>query len=644
MNISDVTSGNVVSIRSLKNGRTYRICDLSRKLFILYFIFARRSFRYIRNLFQLLLIVLSHGNDHSGQQQRYDPTIPWHIAPPWAYILREIILKSVTPSNNNAPHARPLDVSFYGGTTAARSNADMNVVLSRGNVYRLLNGHWMLCQDGCVDCEPCAAQRNPLFKWILRRVMRSPPVSDPPRHDLQLTIMPQADNHLHAGNLWPNSYIYVTSQGKRAPPDVPINGTQHNEDNEQVDSLSNLESSFSAQHHRSKDHGRLTERDSRGDEIPHEEVGSRAAVVSENASSTEKIEREDSFEQKHRFKNTRRQRPRPAEKSAEEASRLTPTLILGTDQRGQRYLVHVVPADQLSAYSSSPISSRFITGQATTTTTTTTPTDNTIPKRQTYQRIFRRVFDSLNTHRRSIENFLESSASNVDGMPFPTDNIEAAGFTWNNRDAGANLRPLRLNGSSLPFFHVESEDKSDGYQQYRRRHDYEDTKRNDRHSGYRDGNRAKTLRGRSPAIFDWGRERRKVRVKPYFIDDTNISRINTSSILPRKLVNSSANSVPRFGFGNVFVINSAGQIDFNDTFVDRTNNNSVELNAITKIQENERSFDSDRLKSGDANREYEASHHPFRVIVTTELPVIRREHETLNRTTTLQITTLKDAR
>lgn len=604
------------------------------------------------------------------QQQRYNPAVPplpWHLAPPWEYIVRDIILKSVTPSpaDADAPHRRPLDASFYGGPVAVYSNDDVNVVLSRGDVYHLLNGHWMLCQDGCVDCEPCVAQRNPSFKWILRMVKRLS-TSDPPRHDLQLTIMPQADGHFHASNLWPNSYVYVTSQGER--PAFPVARTHQDND---PNSSASLNNSFSQRHHDSKNPWRLKERDliaAAQHEIPRQEVD--RANVQENA-TIEKTAQEESPGQKHGFQNTRRQRPRPrpAESPAmspivhgftgvalsDETNQLTPKVILGIDQRGRKHLVHVVPANPLSATAhpmipfvpNRPTSRQFVAGQA-------AHLNKTIPERdgQTYQRIFHRVFHSLNTHRRSIENFFESPVDNVDGRGISPsgDNTEVAGFFRNNRAADrTSVDPeatKRFDGASSSFPYAADDDRMRMYQEYRRRRGYENRKQvsNSNYSAYRDTNLARMLHSQAPTGLDRDRERRRIRIKPYSVDGTRQNTLGINlSISPQSSDDSAVVAIPKPDSGNGLVTNSAKQIDLNDTSAGRAsasgNNGSMESSSITTNRKNGQLFTSESLGSGNANRDFQVLRQPFRIIVTAKSPVIRGEHQTLNRTDTLQITT-----
>lgn len=553
---------------------------------------------------------------------------------PSEYMLREIILKSVTPSPSpldaNAPHKRPLDASYYGGPIAAYSNDDENVILSRGNVYRLLNGHWMLCQDGCIDCEPCAAQRNPLFTWILQRI-KQPLNSKPTRHNLQLMLIPQASDHFHASNLWPNYYVYVTPRGDR----TSTIRAQHDNDSESP--LPGLENSFSEHHRRSKDSW-LMERDLNADQDGILQENNRA-TVQENV-STEKTEEEGSIERKHGFGNMR-PRPQPRlEKAAEEVNQLTPRLILGTDQKGQKHLVHVVPADYPTTTTISFLpdhpTSQSVEDQV-------TRLNNTIPKRekQTYQLIFRRIFDSLNTHRRPIENFLELT-DNVDDhrLSSSMDNMEVSGFSWNNRDINhKNFDPLHLNDALLSSSYAGNEDRMEKHQQHRNRYDHM-KQNNNYYTAYQSMNQAEMSRSQSQSSFnlDLDGQRRRVRIKPYFVNSNNISTLN--SVSSQKLDNHSGNIIQKSG-PNDFVINPTKQTDFNDAFIEKANNNFMESSSITTKRENGQLFDLERQESGDVNREFEASHHAFKVIVTTESPVIQSERETLNRTTVLQITTLK---
>lgn len=507
----------------------------------------------------------------------------------------------------------------------------------------------MLCQDGCVDCEPCVAQRNPSFKWVLQRVKRLP-TSDPPRHDLQLTIMPQADGHFHASNLWPNSYVYVTSPEEREASFVV---KTHQDDD--PNSSASLENSFSRQHHRSMSPWRLTERDS---VAAQHEIPRQDDRVQVNASTV----REESPGQVAGLGNTRRAHgPKPATNSPadvalnEETNQSAPELILGIDQQGRKHLIHVVPMDPISAHQPPSPSvpnrpSRYAAGQ-------TAHSNKTIPGRdgQTYRRIFRRVFDSLNTHRRSIENFFGSPVNNVNGRGISPsgDNTEVGGFFRNNRDVGrTSVDPeARFDGTSSSSSHAVDDDRVKMYQGYGKRRGYEDTKQVSDHyySRYRDENVAKMLHSersrhsRRMTNLDRGRDRRRIRIEPHDGTRQNTPARNLS-ISPPSSDDFAAVAIPKPGPGNGLVTNSAKQIDLNDTSAGRTsahsgNDDSIQSSSITTNRKSRQLFTSGSLASGNANRDFEVLRHPFRIIVTTESPVIRRERGTLNRTDTLRIAT-----
>lgn len=399
---------------------------------------------------------------------------------------------------------------------------------------------------------------------------------------------------------------------------------------------SSLEDSFSAQHHRSRNPWRLAERDSSASRDDNR------VTTHESMSSTEKSVKKESPEQKQRTGNVKpwyRPRPRSTGNPGEETNRLAPKLILGIDPRGQKHLVHVVPIDHPPAaianihVANHLIPSQFMVNQ------TMQLNDTTAPKRerQNYQRIFRRVFDSLNTHRRSIEDFLEADKSmgrHHRTMPPAMDGMDFSEFTWNNRAINhtvANFIPLRRGRGDMvlsPFYVENDEGKIAESQQYRGQ--YGDTKRNgkDYYTSYRDMNHAEISRNQSPMNFNWDEERRKLGIKPYYINTRGISGINSSISSSRNFLM----NVNPSGFSNGVA---------NSTLIDKANNNSVESVLVTTKRGNGQLFRPEWLKSDDANREFEASHHPFRIIVTTESPVIRMEHETLNDTKTLEITTLK---
>jgi len=451
-----------------------------------------------------------------------------------------------------------LDASFYGGPLTTQSSNDANVVLSRGNVFRLLNGHWMLCQDGCIDCEPCTAQRNPLFKWILQRVEQSLSSRDLPRHELRLTIMPQMDDHLHADNLWPNSYVYVISQGQRRFASIANVDTTRDDglfSPKDASTLSALEDSFSAQHDQSPNPWRLAERDSA---INRDD---NRTITHEGTSSTEGIEKEESPEQRQRFKDARRRfrpRPRIMENPGEEMSRLMPKLILGTDRRGQKHLVHVIPVDYPPVIIGNSHVANHLMSPSQLAGNQTTHSNDTKHERQTYQKMFRRIFDSLNTHRRSIEDFLET-----DRHWTPATMNSSDGFNWNNRGINytlANFAQLRHPDGTSPSFYAQNDGRTAERRQHRDRYGYEDTRQDDYYLRFRDAE----MPGSQSLNLDWDKERRRMRVKPYSTNSMSISGISPSISLQTS-GNLSAN--PRSGLSNGSV---------NSTLVNKANNSMLD--------------------------------------------------------------------
>lgn len=558
-------------------------------------------------------------------------------------MLRDIILKSIVPSNLDAemPHKRPLDGSFYGGKLAVHSNDDANVVLSRGNVHRLLNGHWMLCQNGCVDCEPCAGLKDPLFKWTLRKITATerPLNADSPRHELQLTITPQANNdRLHANDFWPNSYVYVASRDNDRGETSTVSGvatplhgddiTDRSANRETAKPSRQLDDSFSTQHQRSRNPWRLAERDSANVDR-RDRNGVRESAL---PGSTEKeLQKEQKHSPRQNPKPRHRHRPRLTENPDEEANQLAPKLILGIDRRGQKHLVHVVPIDQPPA---KPHSANRLSSQV----KQTRSNDTAVPRREshTYHRIFRRVFDSLSTHRRSIEDFFEADDN---GRHHRTPLVGAngtGGFTRrndDNRDANhtaINFAPPRR-GDTLSPFYVANEDRTMERRQYRGRYGYEDIGR------HRDANYVEKSFNRLPmGNLDRGEERRKLPSIESYTDDgkSSISTVLNPSIGSSQISgNLSVNARPEPFDNGVFV---------DGTLVGEASNNSVKPARTTTARGNNgrELFGSE---SGNADRELDASHHPFRMlIVTTDSPmIIHGRREILNHSKTLQITTLK---
>ncbi|XP_070521672.1 uncharacterized protein [Cardiocondyla obscurior] len=583
-----------------------------------------------------LLFALGRGGSLK-YEQRYNlavPSLSRHLVPFWEYTLGQIILKSVIPLpiDINIPHKHLLESAFYGEPITADSDDDENIVLSRGNIYRLLNGDWMLCQNGCVNCEPCAVQKNPLFTWILRRT--KPPLNfKATRHYFQLTLMPQANGHFYASSLWPNYYSYVTLWPEQEP-----GRTVKTESNIEPKNLLPENGSSELSQPRLLDQWQSKERDSNIDRREILPDNDRVAVQ-ENASAV-RTEKEESTERNHEPGNMS-PRQQSTEKGVEKANQLEPRLILGTDQEGQKHLIHVVPADYpaaatfrgISLSPDRPTSPRLVAGQ-------TTHSNNTNSDRQTYQRIFRRVFDSLNTHRRLIENFLELSAANASDRALSTsvDDMEVAESFWNNRDANRrnSFDSFDLNDALLSSLYPEDVSKARKYREYGNKYDRTEL------NNSRIGNETETSRGQlqTGSNFNPEEQLRGIRIKPYFMNNKYNPAVN-SSVFLEKLNNYSVDTIQKSGINNGLVTHSVRQIDLNDEFIGHANNDTVESRSTAAKRENGQLFGLANQRSGDANRKFKAPFHAFRAIVTTKSPVIRSEHETLNRTAVLQITTRK---
>lgn len=264
-----------------------------------------------------------------------------------------------------------------------------------------------------MDCEVCRKHTYPSVKWALRRIKRSSS-HGPRRQDLQLTIIPQIDGSYHMRNFWPRSYVYVTTQGEQAAylSDKPGHEAAGS-------AYASFEDSFSGQPPGSNNFWRLVERDSLAERRVPGEQSNRTdprpppeSDSNQNVGTTLLTTTDTTTEQNvSRHSKKQRTRPKVADKSTtndtstvvlsenekERIRQLMPKLILGTDQLGQKHLVHVVPADtsfanltNLALYSA--LNSAGLPQYE---------------NRSAYQRILRRIYDSLASNKRSIQNFLE---------------------------------------------------------------------------------------------------------------------------------------------------------------------------------------------------------------------------------------------
>ncbi|XP_076647422.1 uncharacterized protein LOC143356004 [Halictus rubicundus] len=400
-------------------------------------------------------------------------------APPyWEYILREFVFKTISPppSSNINLYKRLLDAPLYGGPFPTGPNDGGSAVLSRGDVYYLPNSNWLLCQEGCVDCEVCTEHTHPVLKWVLRRIKRLP-VHGQERQDLQLTLIPRIDGSHLMRSLWPRSHVYVTTPGELEA---------FLSDRLARQGLDNQDDSL-GEPRKSSNFWRFVERDS----LPERRVlgeqsndtgppETDAPGSDSTASDRENARNTTSTEVSERTRVKLPDRPTgndsvstPVAENARNRSKLLllPKLILGTDQLGQKHLVHVVPADGTSAgNSTSPGLMAALS----------TAGSGRIQNRTAYQRILKRIYDSLSSNKRSIESFLDP--------PSQTDR------------------------------------RKEMYQQQETRHSLAGLKQLDRlHRDYKETIRNESQRW--PSVLNWSRQRRKSNdeadVEKLIIDPSN---------------------------------------------------------------------------------------------------------------------------
>ncbi|XP_076287586.1 uncharacterized protein LOC143212562 [Lasioglossum baleicum] len=424
-------------------------------------------------------------------------------APPyWEYILREFVFKTISPppSSNMNLYRRLLDAPLYGGPFPTESNDGASVVLSRGDVYYLPNSKWLLCQEGCVDCEECSEHTHPVLKWVLRQVKRRP-IHGQERQDLQLTLIPKIDGSYLLKSLWPRSHVYVTTPGE-LDAFLTDNPARQGPDN-QDDSLGLQRKSSNSWRFVERDslpERRVIGEQSNGTSPPETDAPGSDSTTSdhENARNTTSNEVSDRTPVKLPDRPTGNDSmPTPLAENARNRSKLLlPKLILGTDQLGQKHLVHVVPADATIAGNST------YPGLMAALSTVGV---GRVQNRTAYQRILKRIYDSLSSNKRSIESFLDPPSQN------------------------GNLK-FDLN---MCFFFLDRQQEV--YQQEETRHSLAGLKQLNRlHRDY-----TRTIRNESqrwPYVLNWSRQRRdsndETDVKTFINDldqDGNIIPLTTSN-------------------------------------------------------------------------------------------------------------------
>ncbi|KAK0181227.1 hypothetical protein PV327_003529 [Microctonus hyperodae] len=279
-------------------------------------------------------------------------------SPYWEYILREFVSKTISspPLTSVNLHKKLLEAPFYGGPLPTTSNKN-NTLLSRGNVYHLLDGQWILCQDNCIDCPLCQNQKNSIVKWILRRVKRFISANSY-RYDLQLTVLPQLNDgtlkNFHTGN-----YVYVPYESMILKNATVNTRTSH------VDRS------------RSGRSWRRLQRDEHG-QMDHDK---NLNTMSERLNiSSISNHQDNTMESKNIFKPTHR-------------------LIMGIDQLGKKHVIHV------ASIGPSMISNN---------NDTINYQSNRNVHELSYQQYVNKLLQSINSHRPIIKAFLSYNRINND--------------------------------------------------------------------------------------------------------------------------------------------------------------------------------------------------------------------------------------
>ncbi|XP_043278224.1 uncharacterized protein [Venturia canescens] len=326
-----------------------------------------------------------------------DPVDEHQEQPFWQYILREFIFKTMSsPLPDDALYKKIKDAPFYGGSLLPVTNNE-DAVLSSGNVFRMLDEQWIFCQDDCEDCGSCGQQRNPIVKWVLKRVKRKTS-GDSPKWDLQLTVLPQSDMFFNDGS---------TASNRSAP---SANGALHSfgADAERPSEENNWLGSKT----QSTDGADYFGKEREYDEQRWRKYGSRSIPRIKGHRSVRPVRRPGAL---------------PLHRSPERVrGEADIRLIVGVDQYGERHLVHMVPGSSLLENrgrlnrAQSPRESTQKVVHSPRVMRTTTGLDSN--ENAVYNELIDRILDSLASHRNFIETFLFSERlvsriSNEDASP-----------------------------------------------------------------------------------------------------------------------------------------------------------------------------------------------------------------------------------
>ncbi|XP_066591887.1 uncharacterized protein [Prorops nasuta] len=330
----------------------------------------------------------------------------------WDHILREFLFKTISPLPvaNIDLYKRILDAPFFGGPFPVTSNNENNtIILSRGEVFYLPNNRWILCQEGCLECDVCFEQKSSILKWILRRIKRFS-FFGPPRYDLQLTITPQSDRIFHVNSRRPRSYIYVIPQHF-------LNSERNLNLLKFKDTLITLNNDTVVVEEDRSQFGRSTVKPidvrSSSSDLPTRKVKNVTGRMSTAAQRNNK-------RQRHRSKTTAlpstvtssTRNESSAKNFTSDSKLFNPKIILGFDQEGQKHLIHVVPALHQREVTLPVVKNVLMHDQ-----NIFNQMFNQIETRNTeaYRQLYSRVLHSLYDERHNIERFLSSPENKIIG-------------------------------------------------------------------------------------------------------------------------------------------------------------------------------------------------------------------------------------
>ncbi|XP_017797556.1 PREDICTED: uncharacterized protein LOC108578689 [Habropoda laboriosa] len=531
------------------------------------------------NLFSLVMLSListgiqspsKENTEHRPRKRHVSMSSQSVNGPPyWEHILREFVFKTVSPppQGNHQLYKRLLDAPFYAGPFPFPTTDSATVlVLSRGDVYHLANGHWLFCQQGCFDCEVCSEHTHPAVKWILRRIKRISSHGSP-RHDLQLTILPQVDGSYHMKSLWPRSYVYVTSQGEQ---DAYFNDRRYYR-NDGTAYANHTEDDSSGQGRTGRnfwtfvDRNSLSDRSAVGTQVPEKRViggndssdSSKEHVDNNNKENVEstsvRSKKDDEEVTGNDLKNVKRQPTEVKLKEGEATNgstvdnkfkenrsnrvrQLIPKLILGTDHLGQKHLVHVVPAD--ASTNTSLVNSAVSNGL-----------NSAGQNRTAYQRILRRIYDSLSSNRRSIESFLDPSKQ--------AGQVNQQSEEHQQQETRSGLAGLKQTGRFYPIHDRGARNKSSLYERW-------------------------------PYTLNWSRQRDK----------------SNDDVFPERFINNTSNIGHRLS--NPGIQNNLANLTLHRDMRNK--------NASDRIRS--KLIDNDSLKMGNVTRKFIP--RKYKIVVTTE--------------------------